>query len=107
MALVDEQRPIDARIAGHILQSIPAHWEAADARITRNKIATSSESYSITIESPNNQKGIAVPTEELEASIRDLFLLHDAHSTGLRAVTYKNRKTSGKWRVTCEFEYEA
>ena len=99
------QFPIDQAIFAEVLGSIPPAWSRArlDAKLQGG--SADSIQLSVRIDSLG-QPGIATPTDELQAKVRELFLLNERFKTDLRGITYSYELTpSGKWSFGGDYDY--
>ncbi|HEY2513926.1 MAG TPA: hypothetical protein VGI39_23825 [Polyangiaceae bacterium] len=100
-----EQIPIDQRIGQAVFASMPAHWQGA-ALTAERKTEGTNESYRIEISARPAAPGIALASEALELAIRELFLLHRRHKTGMRVAQYFIERAGGQPQLVAEFKYD-
>jgi hypothetical protein len=99
------QFPIDQAIFAEVLESVPPTWSRArlDAKVQGG--SADSLIMSVRIDSLG-QPGIAAPTDELQAKVRELFLLNERFKTDLRGISYSYERTpSGKWSFAGDYDY--
>jgi hypothetical protein len=101
-----KQMPIDQRISDELFGVLPDGWKAVHLEARRIVAGPNSESYRIQISSPENKPGVATVSDELQTAIRELFLLHKKHKTGMCLARYILENGRKGWNLVSEFEYD-
>ena len=103
--LQDLQYPIDYRIFGVLLACLPAHWSRAKLLASAEGTGSESTTMALSID-PLGQTGIALVSDELQDSVRELFLLNEKFKTNLRGIAYTySRNENGRWLFNGDYNY--
>ena len=98
----EEQFPIDQRIVGAALACIPAEWTSFEVKAEES----GENSYRVSLVPKPPDHGVANPSDELLTVVRELYLLHRKHKTGMSKATYVIREAEGRWSFVSEYEYD-
>jgi len=100
-----EQQPIDERIGQAMMEAMPTHWQGIALNVERNGEADA-ERYTIDLGPLQGEPGLAIVSDELQDAIRELYLLHRSHGTGMRVARYFVQPDGDEWKLVSEFEYD-
>jgi hypothetical protein len=98
------EEPIEQRIATALIEATPASWENARLEVeAKDELGLLGMAH--TISSPDGQREIVTPTEEIFAATYELRELFKQHGRAWRRLVFDIMKEEGSWRFVAHFEY--
>ena len=100
--LQELQYPIDQAIFAELLPCLPPTWKKTKLVASQ---PPSGRSMKMRIEALG-QPGAASPSDELQAAVRELFVLNNRFNSGLLAIEYSYELLpDGKWSFAGDYKY--
>jgi hypothetical protein len=96
------QFPIDRAIFADLLPCLPRHWTKAKLIASQRSGGTS---LNIRIDSLG-QSGAVVASDDLQAKVRELFVLNNQFNSHLNSIEYHYElRPDGKWSFAGDYKY--
>jgi hypothetical protein len=101
-SLQELQFPVDQAIFAELLPCLPAHWTKARLLASQKSDGTG---LKVRIDG-QGQSGLAVPSDDLQSKIRELFVLNSQFNSGLIGIDYAYaRQPDGQWSFSGDYRY--
>lgn len=103
--LIDDQHPVDLKIANELVAATPEHWNSAMLELTRSVDGKDERVY-LSIRNEERLRELVTPTDDLYALSAELAGVFRKHGANWRKIIYRaSLQADGSWKWRAGYEY--